>query len=176
MKQKIAFGFVLAAVLISAPMFARAEYGTESSTKVKTEAEIMKMKIDKESYEREKRAIEIRAKIAAVSAQIEELQKKLASLKAELDGSGTVSSDVETKMKSGKFEKDFSFGEKGEHVKKLQEILIMKGMLEKGSNTGYFGMMTKEAVRKFQIEKGIDAVGIIGPMTRAKLNVEVEVE
>lgn len=162
---------MLAALLICAPGLARAEYGTEASATVKSEAEIKAIKLEKESYEKEKRAIAIRAKIAAVKAQIEELQKKLASLEAELAGSGSTSTDTTVKANAwGKFVSDLAEGSKGEEVRALQLILIKKGLLESDKDTGYYGPMTKEAVRKFQMEKGIDAIGVIGPMTRAKLN------
>lgn len=39
--------------------------------------------------------------------------------------------------------------------------------------TGYFGLLTKNAVIRFQLESGIRseyAVGIVGPVTRALLN------
>ena len=36
--------------------------------------------------------------------------------------------------------------------------------------TGYFGNLTREAVKRFQAKHGIDPLGIVGPKTRAKLN------
>ena len=39
-----------------------------------------------------------------------------------------------------------------------------------GLVTGYFGSLTENAVRRFQEKQGIEAVGIVGPVTRAKLN------
>ena len=43
----------------------------------------------------------------------------------------------------------------GDDVKKLQALLIEHGYLAKGLNTGYYGDVTKTAVLKFQLEKGI---------------------
>jgi len=35
---------------------------------------------------------------------------------------------------------------------------------------GYFGPLTEKAVKRFQAVKGISAIGIVGPITRGKLN------
>ncbi len=55
-------------------------------------------------------------------------------------------------------------GSKGEQVKILQSLL--------GGLTvdGVFGMKTDSAVREFQKNNGLKADGIVGPITRAKLN------
>ncbi len=36
--------------------------------------------------------------------------------------------------------------------------------------SGYFGALTEKAVKKFQAKYGIEAIGIVGPLTRTKLN------
>jgi peptidoglycan hydrolase-like protein with peptidoglycan-binding domain len=41
-----------------------------------------------------------------------------------------------------------------------------------GPVTGYFGPLTSEAVRKYQRANGLEAVGALGPKTRALLNRE----
>ena len=71
---------------------------------------------------------------------------------------------------------DLDLNDKGENVVKLQNILIENGYLVEGFNTGYFGNLTKSAVLKFQLEKGIIqsandmGAGRVGPNTRAALN------
>lgn len=50
----------------------------------------------------------------------------------------------------------------------LQNYLYSKGYLTV-SPTGYFGRLTDLAVKKFQSENGISTVGIVGPITRAKI-------
>lgn len=67
-------------------------------------------------------------------------------------------------------------GTSGNDVVELQSALIAKGYLAAGKNTGYFGSLTLEALKKFQCESGIicsgDAVagyGIAGPRTQAAL-------
>ena len=52
----------------------------------------------------------------------------------------------------------------------LQNILIQKGYLSSDSNTGYFGVLTKAALIKYQTAMGISpAVGYFGPLTIASL-------
>ncbi|HEY4493265.1 MAG TPA: peptidoglycan-binding protein [Candidatus Paceibacterota bacterium] len=63
-------------------------------------------------------------------------------------------------------------------VKLLQQILnkdpetqvAASGVGSAGYETDYFGGMTEKAVMKFQAKYGIEAIGLVGPMTRAKLN------
>lgn len=58
-------------------------------------------------------------------------------------------------------------GLRGDDVKVLQEYLIARGYLAAGNNTGYFGNLTIEAVRKFQIANNISATGYFGTLSRA---------
>ena len=69
-----------------------------------------------------------------------------------------------------------SFGVKNIEVENLQKILIKKGYLIEGNDTGFFGPITKVAVVKFQCDQKIvcfassTGYGVVGPATRAKLN------
>jgi murein L,D-transpeptidase YcbB/YkuD len=54
-------------------------------------------------------------------------------------------------------------------VTQLQNFLIAQGMLAAGNNTGYFGNLTEAAVMKWQAAHGIEAVGNVGPKTRAAM-------
>lgn len=54
-------------------------------------------------------------------------------------------------------------------VSDLQDFLNMKGYLSSGP-TGYFGMGTFNAVKKFQKASGFAPTGYVGPLTRAKIN------
>jgi len=59
----------------------------------------------------------------------------------------------------------------GDDVKKLQEALKEHGIeLEKVD--GIFGPVTRDAVKKFQEQAGLESDGICGPATRAKLGLE----
>ena len=65
----------------------------------------------------------------------------------------------------------FGPGLSGEQVRLLQEMLARDpAVYPEGRITGYYGPLTTEAVKRFQVKYGIDATGIAGPATRAKLN------
>ncbi|MDO8493014.1 MAG: sortase [bacterium] len=72
------------------------------------------------------------------------------------------------------FYRILSVGEKGEDVLTLQNILEKKGFLTMpfGVAKGYFGGLTRVALAKYQTSVGLPSVGILGPLTRAKLNAE----
>ncbi len=61
-------------------------------------------------------------------------------------------------------------GVRNDAVRQLQEFLAQyKEVYPEGLITGYFGKITEAAVKKWQTQNGIEAVGIVGPKTRAKL-------
>jgi hypothetical protein len=62
------------------------------------------------------------------------------------------------------------FPSKGYDVECLQRALKAEGFAPDYQPTGYFGSLTKRDVRLFQAKYGIPATGLVGPMTRAKLN------
>jgi peptidoglycan hydrolase-like protein with peptidoglycan-binding domain len=55
-------------------------------------------------------------------------------------------------------------GSQTEQVKIIQQALKKAGYFQ-APITGYYGDITKEAVRKFQLDKNIDPTGIVGPTT-----------
>ncbi|HLO88867.1 MAG TPA: peptidoglycan-binding protein [Nostocaceae cyanobacterium] len=61
-----------------------------------------------------------------------------------------------------------SRGDEGEEVRILQERLRVAGFYY-GSATGIYGPITEEAVKRFQAAYQLDADGIVGPATLAKL-------
>lgn len=67
------------------------------------------------------------------------------------------------------FTKPLSFGSKGNDVKELQKRLLLAGVYN-SEITGYFGPLTRMAVRIFQKNNGLESVGSVGPKTRAILN------
>lgn len=81
---------------------------------------------------------------------------RLAALKAKLDPALSIN---RTLRKSSR----------GNDVKLLQQFLKMYGVYPEGLVTGYFGERTKAAVRRFQEKEGIEAVSIVGPLTRARI-------
>ncbi|OHA18880.1 MAG: hypothetical protein A2836_00620 [Candidatus Taylorbacteria bacterium RIFCSPHIGHO2_01_FULL_45_63] len=56
----------------------------------------------------------------------------------------------------------------GGEVSALQVFLQAQGYLTQNP-TGYFGLYTAQAVKKFQAEVGIEQTGLVGPLTRAKI-------
>jgi hypothetical protein len=58
---------------------------------------------------------------------------------------------------------------KGPEVTALQNVLTAGGYYS-GEITGFFGPMTQSALKKYQLAKGIDPQGFVGPSTRAVLN------
>lgn len=61
-----------------------------------------------------------------------------------------------------------SGGSKKAEVIKLQNFLRERGYLNSES-TGYFGVMTFNAVKDFQRARGLQTVGNVGPQTRAEI-------
>lgn len=62
-----------------------------------------------------------------------------------------------------------ALGSKGTAVTNLQNQLISLGYLSADSATGYFGALTRSAVIRFQRDRGLEAVGYIGPKTQTAL-------
>lgn len=66
--------------------------------------------------------------------------------------------------------RSLSFGSRGALVRALQEYLAQNpAVYPEGLVTGFFGNLTKLAVQRFQTKYSITPVGIVGPLTRAKL-------
>lgn len=83
------------------------------------------------------------------------------------NGSGTVSPDV---PRSGgmQFARYMSLGSRGGDVLRLQNFLQQRGFLTV-EPTGYYGVLTRQAVKQYQASYGISPTGYVGPMTRARL-------
>jgi len=73
-------------------------------------------------------------------------------------------------IKSPVFNSDLQFGDEGEAVLRLQELLASDPEIyPEKLISGYYGSLTRAAVRRFQTKHGLPAVGRVGPQTRAKL-------
>jgi peptidoglycan hydrolase-like protein with peptidoglycan-binding domain len=98
-----------------------------------------------------------------------------AELNSLLSGSSTSTSAGTSSASNGHigdsyvFENFIGYGYTGTDVTELQERLAAFGVYS-GPVTGYFGSLTQAAVEKFQTNNGIEAVGYVGPATRAALN------
>jgi len=70
-----------------------------------------------------------------------------------------------------KFTRPLTLGSEGVEVTELQKRLTARGEYS-GPITGYFGPMTKAAVKVYQSKHGLAQLGSVGPGTRAALNAE----
>lgn len=83
--------------------------------------------------------------IKALMAKVEELQKQLATIRGE----------VKSVLKEG-----LSEGMSDADISKLQELLATDPTIyPEGRKTGYFGPLTKEAVKRFQARHGLEITG-----------------
>lgn len=100
--------------------------------------------------------------IAELQAQIAQLTAALAALQ----GGTAAASDVPTITSTLKV------GSTGAQVTALQQYLINEGLLDIAAPTNYFGPKTKAAVKAWQEDNGVVAVGtgVFGPLSIAKLN------
>lgn len=68
-------------------------------------------------------------------------------------------------------------GQRGDLVKILQATLAKDPtILDPKYITGYFGPLTRDAVKKFQKKNNLSQVGVVGPQTRALLNAELRTQ
>lgn len=96
---------------------------------------------------------DIATKLKALYAQIESLQQQLKALQ------GEVRETLQEGLKEGMMNDD---------VKKIQELLATDPeVYPRGLITGYFGPMTKEAIKRFQWKAGIAVTGDVSSTTRA---------
>lgn len=125
--------------------------------------------VSAENVEKEKNAVpaentttvNLQALIEQLQNQIKELQDQLAKLKTEVE-------EVKEELK---LTKNLRKGLSDEEVKELQKFLSQfREIYPEGLITGYFGSLTEKAVKKFQEKYGIEPVGVVGPLTRNKIN------
>ena len=98
------------------------------------------------------------SRLESLMAQIELLKKKLAELTRQM---------MEAKAQ---LRADLSEGSTGDDVKKLQALLASDPTLyPEGLKTGYFGPLTREALKRFQLRHEIEVTGVIDEATKALL-------
>lgn len=69
------------------------------------------------------------------------------------------------------FTSTLHIGMSGEEVSRLQEFLAQdREVYPEALVTGFFGPLTERAVMRFQAKNGIESLGVVGPITRARLN------
>lgn len=67
------------------------------------------------------------------------------------------------------FDRNLSYGMSGTDVADLQDILNTEGCFT-NVTTGYFGPLTLEGVKCFQLKKAVPSTGYVGSLTRVALN------
>ncbi|MEK7659307.1 MAG: peptidoglycan-binding protein [Patescibacteria group bacterium] len=96
--------------------------------------------------------------------QISVLQKQITQLRQK-----TASPSPASKS-PGALNRDLSLGSQGEDVSWLQRFLIKESVYPEARITGYFGVLTKAAVIRFQQKHGISPqIGYVGIKTKAKI-------
>lgn len=106
-------------------------------------------------------------------------QSDMVSASVNLQGKGLAVFPVtagRAKKRISVFKQTLKTSSRGLEVSRLQEVLAQDATVyPEGLVTGYFGQLTLKAVQKFQVRYGIadsshPAFGIVGPMTRQRLN------
>lgn len=90
----------------------------------------------------------------------------------------TVSATAPTGTTTGaaaQFTRSLGIGASGSDVIELQTFLEQRGLLQlpPGVVNGYFGALTASGLGMYQTSVGLSAVGVLGPLTRVKINAEL---
>ncbi|MDO8552320.1 MAG: peptidoglycan-binding protein [bacterium] len=101
--------------------------------------------------------------LSALLDQVAKVQAQIATLSTPASAANPAPSSV------GIFSATLRPGQTSDIVLQLQKVLAEQGFLTAVPN-GHFGPATTAAVKKFQKANGLQAVGIVGPATRAALN------
>ncbi len=80
-----------------------------------------------------------------------------------------IAGSVQAQTLSSPLVHSLTIGWNNSEVSFVQQFLKDRGFFTYPTVTGYFGLITKQAVIAFQKAYGIDPVGIVGPITRAKI-------
>ena len=100
--------------------------------------------------------------LQALIEQIQELQEQIQNLRAQQRA---------LQQEMFQLTRQLQEGMQGEDVESLQELLATDPeVYPEGLVTGYFGPLTKAAVKRFQKKAGIEQAGRVGPQTLVRVN------
>lgn len=106
--------------------------------------------------------------INALLAEIAALKAQLAQLLAQQAAIEPTATSTATSTSCFNFTHDLKEGDQGDDVKDLQKTLASDPALFPADLiTGYFGLHTEDAVKKFQEKYGLPSTGYFGPKSRA---------
>jgi len=113
--------------------------------------------------------------IQTLKKQVEQLQAQIQALMVQIESLQQAKKEVKETVKEIKVTlkllRQLREGMTGEDVKLLQEILATDpDIYPEGLVTGYFGALTRNAVKRFQKIAGLEQVGQVGPKTLSKIN------
>ena len=107
----------------------------------------------------------------AIIAEMQALRTEFASLSSVTTVSAP-SPAVQGAVSGGVLGDDLAFGSTNDDIKRIQKLLATDSSIYPyGVASGFFGPKTQEAIRMFQSRFGLDTVGVVGPSTRALLEV-----
>ncbi len=155
MKKYFAIGFLMIALMLVLPTFAKAEIPSVSTAvNINTSASAENLMISSQQQ------------LSRLMEQIQKLQAELSRLQGEIK---KVGEQIE------KLTKSLKLGAEGKEVETLQKFLKQDPeVYPEGKVTGYYGPLTEKAVKKFQEKNGLESVGIVGPKTMTKINESIE--
>ncbi len=108
----------------------------------------------------------VNSTIAGLLAQLAKLTTLFNELKAKLIGTQAELKELRADIREGMTDAD---------IKTIQELLASDPTIyPRGLITGYFGPMTKEAVKRFQAKNGLEVTGEIDAETRAAMDAIIE--
>lgn len=108
------------------------------------------------------------AKVGALTAQINSLRAQQAVNNVD-PSTGVAGTAVKHRI-CAILNRNLNAGASGDDVRGLQEFLYENKYLTVAP-TGYFGVLTTDAVKRWQASQGVSAVGAFGPLSRERIKI-----
>lgn len=103
---------------------------------------------------------------ASAQVNVEQLQQRVRELQEQIRALQN-----QQRQAIAELARNLARGSTGEDVSSLQAFLgEQPGIYPEKLVTGFYGVLTEQAVRRFQQFHGIEPVGIVGPITRETIN------